>query len=1066
MESVDRSARRLRQLLVVVALVAALYVWAFGFKERAAHLDFMAERQAQKSAVQTQTIKTSEQAPKSVAPEQMPSGLYPAFLQAQQTPEHLDNYAIASTERGLEAKNPANGFNSRFTGSGVEFDGWQMHLSGLGWAGQNPAPVNETAPVVKDNRVEYHRMGGLTEWYLNGPLGLEQGFTLAQPLAAPPDDGWLSLELSLQGATATPTGQGDWLALNPANGPALRYGKLYAYDAGGASLPAKLEVKPGGKGLRLLANLQGARFPVTVDPFVQQELLTASDGAAGDYFGNSVALNSAGDIAFIGAPYKRIGSHPNQGAAYVFIKAEGVWSQKQILTDTAGLSADDFGWSVALNSIGDTALIGAYGKNTNQGWVYIFTRSGMDWSQQQIISDTITGADSDNFGTSVALNSAGDIAVIGAYNKKIGSNVSQGAAYIFTRNGTIWSQQQIISDTVNGSTNDYFGFSVALDSSGDTALIGAYYKKIGSQSNQGAAYIFTRNGTVWSQQQMLTDITTGAASDYFGYSVALNSNGDTALIGANFKKVGFNYFQGAAYIFTRISGVWSQNQILTDTLTGAGADQFGSSVALNSSGDIALIGANFKNVGANIIQGAAYIFTRNGSVWSQQQIISDTSTGTANDYFGSSAALDSSGDTALIGAKNKRVGSNYHEGATYIFQLQPTTTTLGLTSAPNPSTFGRSVTFTATVSPITATGTVTFTEGSTILGTGTLFSGVATFSTSSLSVGSHVISATYSGDNNYTPGTSNSINEVVNPGPTTLNLTSAPNPSLLNQFVTFSATISPITATGTVTFTEGATVLGAATLSGGIATFTTSSLSVGSHVISATYGGDSNLAYSSSSPVTQVVNKAATTLDLTSAPNPSTFGQVVTFTATVSPIAATGTVTFTEGTAILGTSMLSSGVATFATAGLPVGSHVISATYGGDSNFTGSASPTITQVVGCNPNDALVTNIGDDGTGNVCGSFSYALVHASPGVTITFMLTQSNTITFSGSLTPTVPVSVTIDGGSGAGIVLDGNGMTGDGLRLSGDDTLINLTIKRFGGRELVTLGPGNRLRGVRISQT
>ncbi|HET7638642.1 MAG TPA: hypothetical protein VFK47_07855, partial [Ktedonobacteraceae bacterium] len=205
MESVDRSGRRLRQLLIMGALVAALYVWAFGFKERASHFDFMAEQQAQKQQIQAQTTKTPEHAPNSVTSEQMPSGLYPAFLQAQQTPEHLDNYAIASTERGLEAKNAANGFNSRFTGGGVEFDGWQMHLSGLGWSGQTPAPIKDTAPVIKDNRVEYHRMGGLTEWYLNGPLGLEQGFTLAQPLAGTPEDGWLALELSLQGATATPT---------------------------------------------------------------------------------------------------------------------------------------------------------------------------------------------------------------------------------------------------------------------------------------------------------------------------------------------------------------------------------------------------------------------------------------------------------------------------------------------------------------------------------------------------------------------------------------------------------------------------------------------------------------------------------------------------------------------------------------------------------------------------------------------------------------------------------------------------------------------------------------------
>src|SRR5690242_20181810 len=119
MESVDRSGRRLRQLLIMGALVAALYVWAFGFKERAAHFDFMAERQAQKLALQAQTTKTPEQSPKSVAPEQMPSGLYPAFLQAQQSGPAAD-YAIATTGSGLEAKNAANGFNSRFTGGGVE----------------------------------------------------------------------------------------------------------------------------------------------------------------------------------------------------------------------------------------------------------------------------------------------------------------------------------------------------------------------------------------------------------------------------------------------------------------------------------------------------------------------------------------------------------------------------------------------------------------------------------------------------------------------------------------------------------------------------------------------------------------------------------------------------------------------------------------------------------------------------------------------------------------------------------------------------------------------------------
>jgi uncharacterized delta-60 repeat protein len=211
--------------------------------------------------------------------------------------------------------------------------------------------------------------------------------------------------------------------------------------------------------------------------------------------------------------------------------------------------------------------------------------------------------------------------------------------------------------------------------------------------------------------------------------------------------------------------------------------------------------------------------------------------------------------------------------------------------------------------------------------------------------------------------------------------------------------------------------------------------------------------------------KAASSLTLAANPNPASFGQSVTFTATVSPVAASGTVTFTEGVTTLGTGTLASGVATFSTTGLPVGSHVISATYGGDSSYLGSSSNTVTQVV--NPCDPLVvTNITDDGAASICGTFSYALVQVSSGMTVTFALTTSNMITFTGSLTPTVKSGVKIDGGSGAGIVLYGNGVAGDGLRLMGQDTLINLTIRKFAGRELVTLGPGNVLKHVVVMQT
>jgi photosystem II stability/assembly factor-like uncharacterized protein len=189
---------------------------------------------------------------------------------------------------------------------------------------------------------------------------------------------------------------------------------------------------------------------------------------------------------------------------------------------------------------------------------------------------------------------------------------------------------------------------------------------------------------------------------------------------------------------------------------------------------------------------------------------------------------------------------------------------------------------------------------------------------------------------------------------TTTTLTSSANPSTFGQNVTFTATVAPTsgtgTPTGTVTFEDGLTVLGSGALSGGVATFSISTLAVGSHSITAVYGGDTNGAGSTSSAVSQVVNQDSTTTALTSSVNPSVFDQSVTFTATVTANppgsgTPTGTVTFKDGTATLGTGALSGGVATFSISTLAVGLHSITAVYSGDSNFTTSTSPTLTQTV-------------------------------------------------------------------------------------------------------------------------
>ena len=213
----------------------------------------------------------------------------------------------------------------------------------------------------------------------------------------------------------------------------------------------------------------------------------------------------------------------------------------------------------------------------------------------------------------------------------------------------------------------------------------------------------------------------------------------------------------------------------------------------------------------------------------------------------------------------------------------------------------------------------------------------------------------------------------------------------------------------------------------------------------------------------------STTTTLTSSPNPSAVGQIVTFTATVSPTAASGTVTFTEGATVLGTASVVSGTAIFTTSNLITGSHVIRATYSGDATYAPSTSNTVTQVVSAACAPLVVTANTDDGTGITCGTFSYALsqpITGSTPVTITFALTQGNTITFTGSFTTTAKakVGVTIYGGAFGStnrIILNGNGVAGNGLDLLGHNYLVNLTIEHFGGKELVLEGTGNRMQGV-----
>jgi hypothetical protein len=260
--------------------------------------------------------------------------------------------------------------------------------------------------------------------------------------------------------------------------------------------------------------------PLTRADWIQMQELLAADGAVLDYFGYSVALS--GDTALIGA----LGDDNFKGSAYVFTRNGTTWAQQAKLVAADGEASNQFGFSVSL--YGDTALIGAPGDDTYVGSAYIFTRTGTTWTQQAKL--VAPGGEAfDYFGTSVSLS--GDTALIGSS----GDDSNKGSAYVFTRTGTTWAQQTklVASDSATG---DQFGNSVSL--SGDTALIGA----IGDDGAKGAAYVFTRTGTTWTQEAKLI-ASDGTANNYFGCNVALSE--DYAIVGAFFGNSG----TGSAYIF-------------------------------------------------------------------------------------------------------------------------------------------------------------------------------------------------------------------------------------------------------------------------------------------------------------------------------------------------------------------------------------------------------------------------------------------------------------------------------------------------------------------------------------
>ena len=554
-------------------------------------------------------------------------------------------YWARPASTGLLAANPGQGLQIGFRTHGVSVAAGPVEeVFGLLASGNGNVlhPLGVPRMSSSRNLVSYSAAPVQT-WYRNGPLGLEQGFSVPRPAAAPAG-GALTLALALRGSAApalAPDGRSITFARD---GTVLRYSNLAATDAAGRSLASRMQLVDG----RLLLRVQvgpGARYPLQIDPVFQQVArLEGGEGErGGGHLGRSVALSANGTTALVGAPH----DDGEAGAAWVFTKSGSTWTQQASLS-VEGKGLNYFGRSVALSGDGNTALVGAPGVTGGRGAVWVFTRSGSTWTEQAELTGGSAEEGAGQFGRSVALSAQGTLAIVGAY-----ADASlTGAAWVFTGSGPTWTQQGGKLTGGGEQGQGEFGRAVAVSGDGTEALIG------GSADNghRGAVWLFAPTGGVWTQKGEKVAPEVESSRPEFGAAVALSGNGELALVGA--PAAASNV--GAAWLYARSGGTLTP---VGSRLTGSGESgegRFGESVALSADGSSALIGAPANAGGV----GAVWALERSGAGFGSGEVLTETAEGTQT--FGRALALSEKGVHALVGGYL----SNSQRGSAWVYDRE------------------------------------------------------------------------------------------------------------------------------------------------------------------------------------------------------------------------------------------------------------------------------------------------------------------------------------------------------------------------------------------------------------
>lgn len=519
--------------------------------------------------------------------------------------------------------------------------------------------VPDPRPEVAGPRISVRRGSGLTEWYLDSPRGIEQGFTLDRPAA---DGGSVSLAFELLGPLQALLRDDAVRFASASGGIGLRYGDLRAYDARHRALPARMELR--GSRLTLVVDTAHATFPVTIDPlFTSTSTFADPEGASGYAFGNRVALSADGSTAIVSAGNST--ATPG-GAVYVYTQSQGQWSAQPVAVfeDPGAISTDAFGSSIALSADGSIAIVGAYGVDDYAGAAYVYVRMDGSWSTTpaQVFEDP-AGTAGDYFGDAVAISGDGTTAIVAAPQTTTipaTTGADNGAVYAYQADKGSFPSIPSTRFTDPNATltsgaqgGEWFGSSVAISSDGNTLLVGADSEGIGAGNQaQGAAYIFKRSNGSWSTMPSVRFADPGATSlDYFGVSAALSGNGTTAAIAAD-------GVDTAVYLFNVSNDVWTTTPSTTFTDPGnAGTHSFGFALSLSSDASMLLVGSP----SANSLAGAAYLYTNAAGTWSNSPVVLDDPAGISNDFFGASLALSGTANTMLASAW----GSAGYSGAVY-----------------------------------------------------------------------------------------------------------------------------------------------------------------------------------------------------------------------------------------------------------------------------------------------------------------------------------------------------------------------------------------------------------------